>query len=251
MPKPEERPAARPHDLILESRTTLTVTGVQKVLHCSPESAALETGKGTLHLAGAQLSVVSLDLEAGEAKLTGRFDALEYTRTAARRGLLAPASALMLPVLQPAQLGRELAACTILGAAVGVVRAFFPVRGRGAFVPDALLTGAVLFGVQSYAAALSSAGVLRWYMVLAAFAAALCTAAVLGIPVRWAGQCLAWVLGAPVRLARQWVLRPLAVRHAARRAARKERRNAKRTAKNPKKNLPNQRRVLYNSNVSK
>lgn len=153
----------------------------------------------------------------------------------------------MLPVLQPAQLGRELAACTILGAAVGVVRAFFPVRGRGAFVPDALLTGAVLFGVQSYAAAFSSAGVLRWYMVLAAFAAALCTAAVLGIPVR----CLAWVLGAPVRLARQWVLRPLAVRHAARRAARKERRNAKRTAKNPKKNLPNQRRVLYNSNVSK
>ena len=153
----------------------------------------------------------------------------------------------MLPVLQPAQLGRELAACTILGAAVGVVRAFFPVRGRGAFVPDALLTGAVLFGVQSYAAALSSAGVLRWYMVLAAFAAALCTAAVLGIPVR----CLAWVLGVPVRLARQWVLRPLAVRHAARRAARKERRNAKRTAKNPKKNLPNQRRVLYNSNVSK
>lgn len=153
----------------------------------------------------------------------------------------------MLPVLQPAQLGRELAACTILGAAVGVVRAFFPVRGRGAFVPDALLTGAVLFGVQSYAAALSSAGVLRWYMVLAAFAAALCTAAVLGIPVR----CLAWVLGAPVRLARQWVLRPLAQRHAARRAARKERRNAKRTTKNPKKNLPNQRRVLYNSNVSK
>lgn len=153
----------------------------------------------------------------------------------------------MLPVLQPAQLGRELAACTILGAAVGVVRAFFPVRGRSAFVPDALLTGAVLFGVQSYAAALSSAGVLRWYMVLAAFAAALCTAAVLGIPVR----CLAWVLGAPVRLARQWVLRPLAVRHAARRAARKERRDAKRTAKNQKKNLPNQRRVLYNSNVSK
>ena len=41
MPKPEERPAARPHDLILESRTILTVTGVQKVLHCSPESAAL------------------------------------------------------------------------------------------------------------------------------------------------------------------------------------------------------------------
>ena len=122
----------------------------------------------------------------------------------------------MLPVLQPAQLGRELVACTILGAAVGVVRAFFPVRGRSAFVPDALLTGAVLAGTQSYAAALSSAGVLRWYMVLPAFAAALCTAAVLGIPVRWAGRCLAWVLGAPVRLARQWVAAGCAARSAPR-----------------------------------
>ena len=65
-----EKAAAKPplpHDLILESRSRLTVTGVQRVLHCSAESAALETGKGILHL------------EAGEAKLTGRFDGLEYT----------------------------------------------------------------------------------------------------------------------------------------------------------------------------
>lgn len=153
----------------------------------------------------------------------------------------------MLPVLQPAQLGRELADCAVLGAAVGAVRAFFPVRGWGAFVPDVLLTGAVLAAAQSYAAALSSAGVLRWYMVLSAFAAALCTAAVLGIPVRWA----AWVLGAPGRFLRRQVLQPLAAGRKARAAARKERRNAKRTAKNQKKNLPNQRRMLYNSNVSK
>ena len=87
MPEKTPRdPQPAPHDLSLDSRARLTVPGVQKVLHCSPESAALETGKGTLHLAGAQLSVVSLDLEAGEAKLTGRFDALEYTRTAAAGG---------------------------------------------------------------------------------------------------------------------------------------------------------------------
>ena len=48
-----EKAAAKPplpHDLILESRSRLTVTGVQRVLHCSAESAALETGKGILHL---------------------------------------------------------------------------------------------------------------------------------------------------------------------------------------------------------
>ena len=89
MSKPAETSAnPLPHDLILEGRSRLTVTGVQKVLHCNAESAALETGKGTLHLTGAQLSVVSLDLEAGEAKLTGRFDALEYTRNAPAGGFL-------------------------------------------------------------------------------------------------------------------------------------------------------------------
>ena len=69
-----EKAAAKPplpHDLILESRSRLTVTGVQRVLHCSAESAALETGKGILHLSGAQISMQTLDLEAGEAKLTG------------------------------------------------------------------------------------------------------------------------------------------------------------------------------------
>ena len=77
---------ALPHDLILEDRSRLTVTGVQKVLHCSAESAAIETEKGTLNLAGAQINLTSLDLESGEAKLTGRFDVLEYTRNAAAGG---------------------------------------------------------------------------------------------------------------------------------------------------------------------
>ena len=79
---------AKPHDLILESRARLTVTGVQKVLHCSAESAAVATGKGTLHLTGTQLSMEALDLETGEAKFTGRIDALEYTANAPTGGFL-------------------------------------------------------------------------------------------------------------------------------------------------------------------
>ncbi|MBD9257311.1 MAG: sporulation protein [Faecalibacterium sp.] len=74
--------SAPPHDLILEGRARLTVTGVQKVLHCNADSAAIETGRGILHLSGAQLSMAALDLEAGEAKFTGRIDALEYTANA-------------------------------------------------------------------------------------------------------------------------------------------------------------------------
>ena len=70
------------------SRARLTVTGVQKVLHCNADSAAMETGKGTLHLTGAQLNMAALDLETGEAKFTGRIDTLEYTASAPAGGFL-------------------------------------------------------------------------------------------------------------------------------------------------------------------
>ena len=74
--KPEQ---ALPHDVILEGRNKLTVTGVRRVIRCDAEGAAMLTSKGTLELTGAELSVTSLDLDKGEVKLTGRVDTLEYT----------------------------------------------------------------------------------------------------------------------------------------------------------------------------
>ncbi len=156
----------------------------------------------------------------------------------------------MVRVLLPVRLLQEAAACAMLGAALGAVRAFLPVRGRAAFVPDVLLSGAVLLACQSYAAGYSKAGVLRWYMVLAAFAAALCTAGVLGIPLRALGRGIGAALRLPSRILHRFV-QPLCRRRAAAKIARKLRRNAERTAKKSKKNLPNQRALLYNSNVSK
>ena len=150
----------------------------------------------------------------------------------------------MVQVLLPARLLQEAAACAVLGAALGVVRAFLPVRGRAVFVPDVLLSGAVLLACQSYAAGYSTAGVLRWYMVAAAFAAALCTAGVLGVPLRALGRGIGAVL-------HRFAVQPVRRRRAAAKTARKLRRNAERTAKKSKKNLPNQRALLYNSNVSK
>ena len=154
----------------------------------------------------------------------------------------------MIPVLLPVQLAQEVEACLLLGGAMGAVRAVFPQKGRAAFLPDLLGVGAALLLAQSYAAGYSNAGVLRWYMAAAVFAGAGASAAVLGVPVRaverllWAALCL------PGRLLRRILpwdrLRQRAALH-------KERRNAKRTAKKSKKNLPNQRRMLYNSNVSK
>lgn len=157
----------------------------------------------------------------------------------------------MVQVLLPVRLLQEAAACAVLGAALGAARAFLPVRGRAAFVPDMLLSGAVLLACQSYAAGYSAAGVLRWYMVVAALAAALCTAGVLGIPLRAIGRGIGAILHLPCRFLHRFAVQPVRRRSAAAKTARKLRRNAERTAKKSKKNLPNQRALLYNSNVSK
>ena len=142
----------------------------------------------------------------------------------------------MIPVLPSSAIAQELAACTVLGGCTGAARAVFPVRGRAAWVPDFLWVGTVLTLLQSYAAGQSSAGVLRWYMAAAGFAGAGAAAFVLGVPLRAAGKAL-----------QRWVFRPAAQRRVRRQNARKLRRNAKRTAKKRKKNLPNQRRMMYNS----
>ena len=89
MEKQAARPAeAEPHTLILEQRSSLTVTGVRRVIRCDPDSAALETGDCVLNLSGAQLSVTALDLDRGEARLSGRIDALEYTAARPPGGFL-------------------------------------------------------------------------------------------------------------------------------------------------------------------
>ena len=142
----------------------------------------------------------------------------------------------MIPVLPPSAIAQELTACTVLGGCTGVVRAVFPVRGRAAWVPDFLWVGTVLTLLQSYAAGQSPAGVLRWYMAAAGFAGTGAAAFVLGVPLRAAGKAL-----------QRQVLRPAAQRRSRQQNARKLRRNAKRTAKKRKKNLPNRRRMMYNS----
>ena len=122
----------------------------------------------------------------------------------------------------------------------------FPEKGRGAFLPDVLLVGALLLGLQSYAASLSFGGVLRWYQLAAAVFGAWAAERVLRGPV----QGVFFVLGLPLQGARR-LLAPVLLARKARSKRAKERRNAKRNAKKQKKNLPRPPRMLYNSNVSK
>lgn len=140
------------------------------------------------------------------------------------------------PALSPGQVGQEAAACAVLGACLGAGRAFFPVRGRGALLPDVLLMGGLLLGTQSYAASLSAGGVPRWYMLAAAIAGIALAEHLLGVPLRAVGRVLRRPLDGLAKYAAAHA-QARAQARAARKKAAKERRNEKRLAKKTEKEL--------------
>ncbi|EEU97061.1 hypothetical protein FAEPRAA2165_01320 [Faecalibacterium duncaniae] len=121
-----------------------------------------------------------------------------------------------------------------MGLVLGSVRAVFPVRGRAAFLPDMALVGAVLLGLQSYAAALSAGGVLRWYMPGSAFLCAFGAERLLRPALQAMEQGLFWLAAGPLRLARR-ALQPLAAARKNRRSRPERAARKKESAKKPKK----------------
>ena len=156
----------------------------------------------------------------------------------------------MAPVLAPAEIGRDLAACGLLGAVLGAVRALLPCKGRAALLPDIVWVGALLLELQAYAAALSVGGVLRWYQAAAAFGCSFAVQQLLAGPLHAVEQGLLRALCLPGRWLLRWTA-PVRQRHKTRKMRARAAKAEKTTAKKQKKNLPRPRRLLYNSNVSK
>ena len=134
--KPEQ---ALPHDLILEGRNKLTVTGVRRVIRCDAEGAALLTSKGTLELTGAELERHQPRPRQGRSQAYRPGGHAGIHRRAYAGRLSAPSRPVMGPALSPGAVAQEMAACAVLGGVLGAARAVLPTRGRAAFLPDMLL----------------------------------------------------------------------------------------------------------------
>lgn len=74
------------HNLRLEDRNKLSLTGVTDVESFDETAAVLETAMGTLVIRGSSLHVEQLNLEAGELKLSGEVDSLGYEQRASSQG---------------------------------------------------------------------------------------------------------------------------------------------------------------------
>ena len=67
-----------PHDLRLENRAKLSVTGVREVESFDEESVVLHTAKGVLVIRGQSLHLQTLSIDGGQVAVDGTVDALVY-----------------------------------------------------------------------------------------------------------------------------------------------------------------------------
>ncbi len=86
---PEEKTIVRAHRLELDSRRSLSITGVTDIDSFDEQTVALFTDVGELIIRGSGLHIGRIDVDSGELSLDGEIDSLEYTdNTAAKGGLL-------------------------------------------------------------------------------------------------------------------------------------------------------------------
>ncbi len=79
VPAPRPAPAPAPHNLIIENRSSVTATGVTRILSCDESGASLETQQGGLVIGGSGIQVNELSVQTGEVKIFGKIEYIQYT----------------------------------------------------------------------------------------------------------------------------------------------------------------------------
>lgn len=69
----------KPHNVILENRTSLTATGIQAILSYDELTACLDTEYGMLTIGGEGLKVSELSVQTGEVRISGSIEYVQYT----------------------------------------------------------------------------------------------------------------------------------------------------------------------------
>jgi sporulation protein YabP len=78
----KEKSSAKPHNVILEDRTRISVSGVIEVDSFDDRQIVTSTSKGSLIIRGTDLHIDKLSLDSGELVVTGLITDLGYEETA-------------------------------------------------------------------------------------------------------------------------------------------------------------------------
>jgi sporulation protein YabP len=82
----EKHAVQRPHQVILQDRRTLTVSGVTDVDSFDETTVVVYTDMGELTVHGAGLQIQRLNVETGELTVEGEVESLVYTAVPTRSG---------------------------------------------------------------------------------------------------------------------------------------------------------------------
>lgn len=83
---PEDKTVLSHHKVAMESRRTLTITGVTDIDSFDEQTVAVFTDVGELVVSGSGLHIGKIDVDSGELMLDGEIDSLQYTDNVAARG---------------------------------------------------------------------------------------------------------------------------------------------------------------------
>ena len=68
------------HNIIIESRKTVNISGVLDVESFDEQTIKLKTSEGSLDIKGEGLQIEKINIESGEMLLKGRMDSFAYSR---------------------------------------------------------------------------------------------------------------------------------------------------------------------------
>ena len=75
----ENKAQALPHNLIMENRNRLTVSGVSDVDSFDEQTGVIFTGMGELTVRGSDLHIINLNVDSGELSVEGTVGSLTYS----------------------------------------------------------------------------------------------------------------------------------------------------------------------------
>lgn len=82
----ENKVQAMPHNLIMENRNHLTISGVSDVDSFDEQTVVIFTQMGELTVRGSDLHITNLNVDSGELSLDGTISSLSYSDEQPRGG---------------------------------------------------------------------------------------------------------------------------------------------------------------------
>ena len=82
----EKKAIGKPHNIIIESRKNVTVTGVMDIDSFDEESVILFTELGELTIKGQGLHINKIDVNSGDLTMEGEIDSISYSEGVKQKG---------------------------------------------------------------------------------------------------------------------------------------------------------------------